>query len=133
VLSESQQDSHTFSHSVMAAQEKGTALFGMAPSLWGRDVRANGGGGTPVVVKMETPSPSWQSRRRGRWQVGARRGGERTRAPEGGGRAYGLQRGPADGAAFAACRRIAAGYTAPAPGESTALLARFYGCIDIVV
>ncbi|GJM89036.1 hypothetical protein PR202_ga05632 [Eleusine coracana subsp. coracana] len=125
----------------------------MAPSWWGRDARANGGGGgTPVVVKME--NPSWSISEVAESAAAAPPG-----SPAGGGggkagrgknarqitwvlllkahRAAGRVTGAASAAlavAAAARRRVAAGRTdgdAPAPGESTALRARFYGCIRL--
>jgi hypothetical protein len=121
----------------------------MAPSWWGRDARANGGGGTPVVVKME--NPNWSISEVSASEVAA------PDSPAGGGgkagrgknarqitwvlllkahRAAGRLTGAASAAlavAAAARRRVAAGRTDSdvAPGENTALRARFYGCIRV--
>ena len=127
----------------------------MAPSWWGRDARANGvsgigGGGTPVVVKME--NPNWSISEVAASEVAA----PGSPAGTGGGkagrgknarqitwvlllrahRAAGRLTGAASAAlavAAAARRRVAAGRTDSdaAPGESTALRARFYGCIRV--
>ncbi|KAF8715824.1 hypothetical protein HU200_026776 [Digitaria exilis] len=119
----------------------------MAPSWWGRDARANGGGGTPVVVKMENPN----------WAISEVSASEVSPdSPAGGGkagrgknarqitwvlllkahRAAGRLTGAASAAlavAAAARRRVAAGRTDSdaAPGENTALRTRFYGCIRV--
>ncbi|KAK3135108.1 hypothetical protein QOZ80_5BG0414640 [Eleusine coracana subsp. coracana] len=121
----------------------------MAPSWWGRDARANGGG-TPVVVKME--NPSWSISEVAESAAAPPPGSPACGGKAGRGknarqitwvlllkahRAAGRLTGAASAAlavAAAARRRVAAGRTdgdAPAPGESTALRARFYGCIRL--
>jgi hypothetical protein len=118
----------------------------MAPSWWGREARSNGGGATPVVVKME--SPSWSISEVAEPAPGSPAGGGKAGRGKNARqvtwvlllkayRAAGRLTGAASAAlavAAAARRRVAAGRTdsdAPAPGESTALRARFYGCIRV--
>ncbi|XP_062180989.1 probable xyloglucan glycosyltransferase 7 [Phragmites australis] len=120
----------------------------MAPSWWGREGRG-GGGGTPVVVKME--NPNWSIS-----EVEASAAEVTPGSPAGGGKAgrgknarqitwvlllkahrvAGRLTGAASAAlavAAAARRRVAVGRTDTdaAPGESTALRTRFYGCIRV--
>jgi hypothetical protein len=118
----------------------------MAPSWWGREARANGGGGagTPVVVKME--NPGWSISEVAEPAPGSPAGGGKAGRGRNARqitwvlllkahRAAGRLTGAASAAlavAAAARRRVAAGRTdSDAPGESTALRARFYGCIRL--
>ncbi|OEL20409.1 putative xyloglucan glycosyltransferase 1 [Dichanthelium oligosanthes] len=110
---------------------------------WGREARG-GGGGTSVVVKME--SPDWavpQSEAAGAGPAGGKAGrGKNARQITWvlllkAHRAAGKLTGAASAAlsvAAAARRRVAAGRTdadagAAPPGESPALRTRFYGCL----
>ncbi|XP_037422036.1 probable xyloglucan glycosyltransferase 7 [Triticum dicoccoides] len=123
----------------------------MAPSFWGREARlSDGGGGTPVVVKME--NPNWSISEMEQEPVpGSPAGLAAGKAGRGKNarqitwvlllkahRAAGRLTGAASAAlavAAAARRRVAAGRTDgdAAPGESTALRARFYGCLRVFV
>ncbi|KAM3411726.1 hypothetical protein ACQJBY_003406 [Aegilops geniculata] len=123
----------------------------MAPSFWGREARlSDGGGGTPVVVKME--NPNWSISEMEQEAVpGSPAGLAAGKAGRGKNarqitwvlllkahRAAGRLTGAASAAlavAAAARRRVAAGRTDgdAAPGESTALRARFYGCLRLFV
>jgi len=122
----------------------------MAPSWWGKDARANGGGGgTPVVVKMENPNWSISEVSASEVAPGSPAGGGGGKAGRGKNarqitwvlllkahRAAGRLTGAASAAlavAAAARRRVAAGRTDSdaAPGENTALRTRFYGCIRV--
>ncbi|KAG2618192.1 probable xyloglucan glycosyltransferase 7 [Panicum virgatum] len=121
----------------------------MAPSWWGKDARANGGGGTPVVVKMDNPNWSISEVSASEVAPGSPAGGGGGKAGRGKNarqitwvlllkahRAAGRLTGAASAAlavAVAARRRVAAGRTDSdaAPGENTALRTGFYGCIRV--